>query len=129
MQLTITTALFEDFKNQQSEKGKTDVRLSQQLSGLGATLIAIGDEMLQMRQDHAAMESEADALYVRSSRDARKSKVIHRASPTHIRLQAGNIHNTKRKENDVEQNAVSLCELRSHSKIINKSKCGPFCSL
>lgn len=128
VQLTITTALFEDFKNQQNEKGKSDFRLSQQLSGLGATLIAIGDEMLQMRQDNAAMESEADALYMRSSREASKSKVNHRASPTHIRIQAGDVHNTKRKEKRVEQNLVSVCELRSHSKIINKSKYDCVCS-
>lgn len=128
MQLSITTALFEDFKSQQGDKGKSDFRLSQQLSGLGATLISIGDEMLQMRQDNAAMESEADALHEMSSRVASKCKMCstQRASPTQISIQSGDVHNTKKKEKDAEQNVVSVCELRSHSKIIKKSK---YCSL
>lgn len=127
MQLSITTALFEDFKNQQGDKGKSDFRLSQQLSGLGATLISIGDEMLQMRQDNEALESEADALHVRSSRQSSKSK-SRRASPTQISIQSGDVQNTKMKEKDVEQDVVSVSELRSHSKIIKKSKCCSLCS-
>ncbi|KAH8417866.1 hypothetical protein KR222_007411, partial [Zaprionus bogoriensis] len=64
--LYVTATLFEDFKNQRC--GRSDHRLSQQLKGLGANLISIGNEIMMMRQDKAAMESNADALYQRSCR-------------------------------------------------------------
>lgn len=106
LQLFITTALFEDFKSQHRKKGNTDFKLCQQLSGLGASLISIGNEIRIMRQDNAAIE--------------RKSKICWTQckAPKHNNTQ---IDGTLCQKIDVKQTKLSVREMRFYKTIIDKS--------